>query len=483
MSEKRMKRDPYMWEALTSLVAMLLAIGTAIVKYEADPHIPLLVGALVAAIMGLKAGYSWSEIEQGIIDAITNAVTAVIILSLIGVLIGIWILSGVVPTLLYYGLKILHPSIFLPATVIICSITSVATGSSWGTAGTIGIALIGIGESLGFPLPVVAGAVISGAYFGDKMSPLSDTTNLAPVAAGTDLFTHIRHMTYTTGTAIILTLLIEIGLGFHYSAGTASLESVNEILTTLSSQFNISLILLIPPVLIMGMALKKIPAVPGITVGILAGVVLGIIFQGNNLGDILTAAFSGFTIKSGVETVDNLLTKGGLDSMSYTILIIICAMMFGGIMEATNQLKVIVTAVLKSAKSSGSLIVTTVLTGVAAALILAEQYISVVLTSRMYQQAYRDQGLHPKNLSRAVEDSATITGAIVPWNSCGAYMAATLGVATLAYAPFTFFCWLSPLVSILFGVLGITIHPADPEADESPDASEAGRPPADEEVA
>ncbi|MCP4690858.1 MAG: Na+/H+ antiporter NhaC, partial [Desulfobacterales bacterium] len=302
-------------------------------RYETDAQVPILLGVFVAAMVGLRAGYSWKEVETGMLNGITNSLQAIVILCIIGILIGVWILSGVVPTLLYYGLKILHPKIFLPATLIICSITSLATGSSWGTSGTIGIALIGIGAGLGFPLPIVAGAVLSGAYFGDKMSPLSDTTNMAPAMVGTDLYTHIKHMTFTTGVSYGLTLVIEIVLGFIYGGGEANLESVNQILSGIETQFTVNPILLLPPVIVMLLAFRKIPAVPGIVIGIMAAGVLGAIFQGNTFGKLLAAAYGGYTSASGVEAVDNLLTKGGFQSMMYTISLVICAMMFGGIME------------------------------------------------------------------------------------------------------------------------------------------------------
>ncbi|BBO68657.1 Na+/H+ antiporter NhaC [Desulfosarcina alkanivorans] len=467
METKRTKRDPYFWEALISILGLIVFISLAIVRYETDAHVPILLGVLVAAVVGLKAGFSWKEIETGMLNGITNSLQAIVILAIIGILIGVWILSGVVPTLLYYGLKILHPKIFLPATLIICSITSLATGTSWGTAGTIGIALIGIGEGLGFPLPVVAGAVLSGAYFGDKMSPLSDTTNMAPAMVGTDLYTHIKHMAYTTGVSYALTLVIEIVLGFFYGGGQANLEKVNQILSGIDAQFSVNPLLLIPPVIIIVLAFRKIPAVPGIVIGILAAGFLGAIFQGNTFGDLLSAAYGGYTSSSGVEAVDNLLTKGGFESMMYTVSLVICAMMFGGIMEKTNQVRVVVNVILKKAESTGSLITATVLTAIGSNLILCEQYMAIVMTSKMYAQSYKDKGLHPKNLSRAVEDSATVTANLVPWNSGGAYMAATLGVATIAYLPFNFFCWISPIVSMLYGWLNITIDPLE-EEDELP---------------
>ncbi len=468
MATKREKRDPYLWEALISILGLVLFISLAILRYETDAQVPILLGVLIAAIIGMRAGYSWKEIETGMLNGITNSLQAIVILLIIGILIGVWILSGVVPTMLYYGLKILHPKIFLPAALLICSISSLATGSSWGTSGTIGIALIGIGGGLGFPLPLVAGAVLSGAYFGDKMSPLSDTTNMAPAMVGTDLYTHIKHMTYTTGVSYGITLVIEIVLGFFYGGGQTNLESVNQILVGIDAQFSVNPLLLLPPVIIMVLAFRKIPAVPGIVIGILAAGVLGVIFQRNTFGSLLSAAYGGYTSNSGVEAVDNLLTKGGFESMMYTISLVICAMMFGGIMEKTNQLRVVVSVILKKAQSTGSLITATILTAIGSNLILCDQYMSIVMTGKMYAQSYKDKGLHPKNLSRAIEDSATVTANLVPWNSGGAYQAATLGVPTIAYLPFNFFCWITPIVSILYGWFNITIDPLDEEV-ETPD--------------
>jgi NhaC family Na+:H+ antiporter len=468
MATKREKRDPYLWEALISILGLVFFISLAILRYESDAQVPILLGVLIAAIIGMRAGYSWKEIETGMLSGITNSLQAIVILLIIGILIGVWILSGVVPTMLYYGLKILHPKIFLPAALLICSISSLATGSSWGTSGTIGIALIGIGGGLGFPLPLVAGAVLSGAYFGDKMSPLSDTTNMAPAMVGTDLYTHIKHMTYTTGVSYGITLVIEFVLGFFYGGGQTNLESVYQILAGIDAQFSVNPLLLLPPVIIMVLAFRKIPAVPGIVIGILAAGVLGVIFQRNTFGSLLSAAYGGYTSNSGVEAVDNLLTKGGFESMMYTISLVICAMMFGGIMEKTNQLRVVVSVILKKAQSTGSLITATILTAIGANLILCDQYMSIVMTGKMYAQSYKDKGLHPKNLSRAIEDSATVTANLVPWNSGGAYQAATLGVPTIAYLPFNFFCWITPIVSILYGWFNITIDPLDEEV-ETPD--------------
>lgn len=456
-------RAPTLWEATISLLSLVIGISISIVVYGLDPQIPMLMGVVVASVVALRCGFKWQNIQNGMIRGITNALPAMIILLVVGIMIGIWILSGVVPTLIYYGLTFMSPTIFLPMTLIICAITSLATGTSWGTSGTIGVALMGIGAGLGFPLPVVAGAVLSGAYFGDKMSPLSDTTNLAPAMAGTDLFTHIKHMSYTTGVTITLTLIIEIVLGFRYSSATGDLSQIDLMLTTLDANFVINPVLLLPPLIVLFVSYRKMPAIPGITLGVLAGVLCAVGLQGSGYEAIANAAFGGFSSETGVAEVDELLSRGGLDSMMFTISLIIVAMMFGGVMERTNQLKVIADAILRRAKSTGSLITSTVLTCIGANLILCDQYMAIVMGARTFAPAFRERGLAPENLSRAVEDSATVTANLVPWNSGGAFQSATLGVATLAYLPFNFFCWMSPIVTIVFGYMGWTIYRTNPE--------------------
>jgi NhaC family Na+:H+ antiporter len=423
----------------------------------------MLLGVMVASIVALRCGFDWHTIQNGMVRGITNALPATIILIIVGILIGVWILAGVVPTLIYYGLIILSPVIFLPATLIICALTSLATGTSWGTTGTIGVALMGVGAGLGFPLPLVAGAVLSGAYFGDKMSPLSDTTNMAPALAGTDLFTHIKHMSYTSGVAFGLTFIIEVVIGFQYGGGEGDLQRITTMLMLLDENFTINVVMILPPLVVMVVSYRKMPAIPGITLGVVAGVILAIGLQGADYQSIANAAFSGYEAATGNADVDSLISRGGMNSMMYTISLVIVAMMFGGVMERTNQLKAIADKVLAMANSTGSLILSTVLTCIGANMVLCDQYMAIVMGARTYAQAYRDRGLAPENLSRAVEDSGTVTANLVPWNSGGAYQAATLGVATIAYAPFAFFCWLSPIVTLIFGYMGWTITKLDPE--------------------
>ena len=456
-------RAPTLIEALVSLFSLIAGISVSIAIYGLDPQIPMLLGVIVACGVALRCGFTWDAIQEGMVTGIGNAVPAMIILMIVGILIGVWILAGVVPTLIYYGLEMLSPSVFLPVAVIICAITSLATGTSWGTTGTIGVALMGIGAGLGFPLPIVAGAVLSGSYFGDKISPLSDTTNLAAAMVGTGLFTHVRHMLYTTSVSMGLTLIIEAVLGLRYGGGDGNLERIDIMLATLSDNFVINPVLLLPPLIVLFVSYRRMPAIPGITLGVIAGAICAIGLQGANYQHLVDVAFNGFTAETGVPDVDSLLSRGGLQSMFYTISLIIVAMMFGGVMERTGQLKVIADRILRSVNSTGSLVISTVLTGIGANVILCDQYMAIVMGTRTYVQAYRERGLAPENLSRAVEDSATVTANLVPWNSGGAYQAATLGVATLAYLPFNFFCWLSPLVTILFGFMGWTFNRITPD--------------------
>ncbi|MDR7857375.1 Na+/H+ antiporter NhaC [Tissierella sp.] len=458
MKEKKIARKPYLWEALISFGFLIAVMATSIIKYGADPHIPMLIGTFFAVIIALKIGFTWSEIEKSMFDGIYQALQAVIILSIIGILIGLWLISGVVPSMIYYGLAILKPGIFLVATVLICSVTSLATGTSWGTAGTIGIALMGISTGLGIPAPVAAGAIISGAYFGDKMSPLSDTTNLAPAVSGTDVFTHVKGMIPTTLVSYTITLIIFLIMGFNYANSNTDVSSINAIREGIAANFNISPILLLPPLsVIVAMALKM-PAIPGITVGIVLGGILGAIMQGVDLGSLLSAAYGGYESQTGIQLIDELLSAGGLMGMMYSISLTIIAMMFGGIMEKTGQLEVIVHAILKKVKSVGGLVATTILTCIFSNITMPEQYIAIVVPGRMYARAYREKGLHPKLLSNTLEGAGTVTSALVPWNTCGAFLYGVLGVTAWEYARYAFFNYLTPLIIVIFAFTGLFIY-------------------------
>ncbi len=458
----RTKKEATLLHALIPIIVLVASLSFSILVYEASPHIPLIFSTIIAATMAIFVlGYSWSELEEGIIDTIKMAMQAVLILMVIGSIIGTWILSGTVPTMIYYGLKILSPGIFLVATAIICCIVSLATGSSWTTAGTVGIALLGVGTGLGMPLGMVAGAIVSGAYFGDKMSPLSDTTNLAPAMAGTTLFEHVRHMIYTTAPALLISLVLYAIIGARYAGDNFDINQVNQILTTISESFVISPLLLIPPLVVIIIVVLKVPAIPGLIAGTLLGGLFAAIFQGANLGGIIDAAHYGFTLESGNAIVDELLTGGGLDNMMWTVSLILIALAFGGVMEKTGMLHAVGKTILSFASSTGSLIVATVLTCLAVNLLTGEQYLSLVVPGRMFKDAYAERGIHPKVLSRALEGSGTVTSPLIPWNTCGAFMWTTLGVHPFAYAPYAFFNLLVPIINIIYGYLGITITKLD----------------------
>ena len=436
-------------EALFTFASLTIIMFISIIKYEESPHIPMLIGVFIASLVALKIGYTWKFIENSMIKGISQAMQSIIILAIIGVLIGVWILAGVVPTMIYYGLMILKPSIFLLATVLITSITSLATGTSWGTAGTMGIALMGIASGLGIPAPVTAGAVLSGAYFGDKMSPLSDTTNLAPAMAGTDVFTHIKAMLKPTLIAYGLTLLIFGFLSLKYRGASADLSNVDLIANGLKETFTISPVLLLAPLVVIISIAKKLPAVPGIALGIIIAAILGPIYQDINFGDILSAGLNGYVSNTGLEAVDQLLTTGGLNNMMSSISLTIIAMMFGGIAEETGILEAIVKKFLHRVQSVVGLVISTILTCVFTNASMPEQYISIVVPGRMFKNEYKERNLDPTLLSSTLESGGTVTSAMIPWNTCGTYMSTVLGVSTVHYLPFLFFNLLMPIVQVI----------------------------------
>lgn len=453
------------------LSVSILILPRHVEGFEGTGHLPLVLAAAVGAVVARAYGYRWSDMESGIVDAIRMAMGAMLILLVIGMLIGTWLAAGVVPALIDWGLELLSPAYFLPATCAVCSIVSLVTGSSWSTAGTVGLALVGIGSAMGIDPAMTAGAVVSGAYFGDKLSPLSDTTNLAPAMAGTDLFTHIRHMVWTTGPAWVLAMIGYgvLSLGLEPSHSTDELAAIQ---ATITRNFDPGFVHLLPPLVVVVLVMRRQPALPSLFLGVVLGgfVALG---QGLGVADVLTAASTGFVSHTGNASVDDLLSRGGMMSMASTVLLIMCAMSFGGVMERTGMLGVLAARVLATVKSTASLIATTVLTAFGTNVITADQYISIVVPGRMFADEYRARGLHPKNLSRALEDGGTITSALLPWNTCGAFMTGTLLFAVddktafgflAAYAPYAFLNVLNPLLSIVYGITGFTIERAPAEA-------------------
>jgi len=434
-------------------------------------QIALVLSAAFCSLLAARRGTQWDTILEGIKNSVSDALPALLILLLIGSLAGTWLISGIVPAMIYYGLQIINPTYFLLAACIVSAIISVATGSSWSTIATIGVALLGIGQALGISEAMVAGAIISGAYFGDKMSPLSDTTNLAPAMAGTDLVTHIRYMTYTTLPSILITLIIFLFLGFNLDASNSP-NDIKVILTALQSKFYISPILFLVPISVIFLIVKKIPAIPALFAGTLLGGLAAIIFQPEIIIDLgssanyfksafitlINAMSSDTSIVTDNELINGLLSTGGMYGMLNTVWLIICAMCFGGAMEASGFLKCISDSLMKLATNTASLIATTTGTCIFFNMTASDQYLAIVVPGKMFKDAYKDQGLAPENLSRTLEDSGTVTSVLIPWNTCGATQASILGVSTLTYLPYCFFNIISPFMTMLYAIVGYKIR-------------------------
>lgn len=452
-----MKKEMSFKLAIIPMAVLVAVMGVTVIILEQGPHIPLIVGTCVAAIIAWRAGYTWKEIEEAMYKGIRLALPAILIIILIGLTIGSWIGGGVVATMIYYGLKIITPSMFLVSITVICAIVSLAIGSSWSTMGTVGVAGMGIGLSMGIPAPMIAGAVISGSYFGDKMSPLSDTTNLASGLAGTDLFVHIRHMLYTTIPGLAIALAVYWYLGKDFGKAGVDVADISQTIKVLGENFVISPFLLAIPLVVILLVAKKVPAIPALIAGIALGFAAQVFVQDGSLAGAVTALQSGYEIKTGNDMVDELFNRGGLDSMMYTVSMAMVAMAFGGILENTGMLHAIVNQILKLAKTSGSMVASTVVSCFATNATCSEQYISIVVPSRMYSKVYREKGLHPKNLSRALEDGGTLTSVFFPWNTCGVFIFGALGVHAFDYAPYAVFNFAVPILSIIYALTGFTI--------------------------
>ena len=484
MQEELDRREPSIILCLIPIVFLIALMIFNVLLFKDNAtygpnQIALSLSALVAGLIGVAVlQISYRFLEAQIIKSIGMALQAVLILFVVGSLISIWIASGIVPLMIYYGLEIINPSVFLFVSCVVSCIVALCTGSSWSTSGTIGIALIAIGQTFNVPEGMVAGAVISGAYFGDKMSPLSDTTNLAPAMAGTDLFTHIRHMVYSSGPAIGLSLVGFLILGFFYQGDSLSDNAIAEVQGVIQTNFNLNLLLLAVPLLVVTMVALRIPALPALVFGVLLGCLAAVVFQRELLTTMLDDNFTlggayqlligvaadGFNIETGNEVIDGLFSRGGMSSMLNTIWLIITAMLFGGMLEACGMLQKLANSILAGAQGAGTLIGATIATCVFMNATASDQYIAIVVPARMFRSAYVKFGLHPKNLSRAVEDAGTVTSVLIPWNSGGAFHSGVLGVSTLSYLPFCFFNILSPVVSIFLGALNLTITRINLEA-------------------
>lgn len=472
-----MKREASLFTALFPILILIGMLTLNVLFFEdtlSGPNqIALFLAAAIAAVIAIRLGYDWEGIKNKVVSTIGSAMPSILILLLIGSLAGTWMISGVVPAMIYYGLDIISPKIFLITAVVVSAIVSVATGSSWSTIATIGVALLGIGKAIGINEAVVAGAIISGAYFGDKMSPLSDTTNLAPAMAGTDLFTHIRYMIYTTIPSMTITLIIFLIIGFSYdfSGATVNVENVK---TAIDDTFSTNPLLFLVPAILLSIIAFKVPPLPALLAGTLLGGIFAVIFQPEIITQIaadksdnfakasyfsvMQAMFGDVSLKTPDETVNDLLSTSGMRGMLDTVWLILTAMVFGGVMESAGFLKRITKPIIKYAKSTGSLVASTVGTCIFFNTTASDQYMALVVPGRMYKNNYKEKGLKPEVLSRTLEDSGTMTSVLIPWNTCGATQSRVLGVDTWAYAPYAFFNIISPFMTILFAYLNIKIR-------------------------
>jgi NhaC family Na+:H+ antiporter len=476
MIEQEQKQKPTLFDALFPIMVLLCLLFLAVYYFGDDSssgpnQIALMLCAGIACIIGLKNGYQRKDIEQGIVKGISLTLGAILILLVVGSLIGTWLLAGTVPTMIYFGLQILTPEYFYVSCCVICALVALCIGSSWTVAATIGVALMGVATGLDASPAITAGAIISGAYFGDKLSPLSDTTNLAPAIAGTELFTHIRYMLWSTIPSFIVALIVFLFLGLNSSNSIESV-AIDQLLQSLEQEFFIAWYLLLPLAVTLTLAVKKIPAFPAIGIGALVGALWAILFQqplilsfaeqgvstlSANIMVIWQAMYAGVSLDSGNAMIDSLLSGGGMASMLNTIWLIITAMTFGSIMERVGLLHKVVQSLMRFSKSTGSLIVTTITTAFGTNCVAADQYIAIVMPGRMFKQEYKQRQLAPENLSRALEDGGTVTSVLIPWNTCGAYMQSVLLVSPLEYAVYCVFNWLTPLIGITFASVGFKI--------------------------
>tara|TARA_B100001564_G_scaffold355899_1_gene369058 strand:- start:74 stop:1516 length:1443 start_codon:yes stop_codon:yes gene_type:complete len=474
-------RSMPLWVAVVPVALLVALLGADVVFFGEDSsygsnQIALLLAALAAGGLGMARGIKWDTIRDSIASSIGTATEAILILLLIGALSGTWLLAGIIPAFIHYGMMILQPEIFLFAACIVCAVLSLATGSSWGTVGTVGIALVGIGQALGLSEGWVAGAILSGAYFGDKMSPLSDTTNLAPAVAGTDLITHIRYMAYTTGPSIGIALLVFLCVGLGGGAADGGADLAPGFAEAVSGAFHIHPGLFVAPLAVLVMIARKVPAAPALFIGVLLGALTAVVFQpevvravaGEDWGFAAAAYIASMqamalevTITTGHDLADELLSSSGMAGMLNTVWLIVCAMTFGAVLQATGMLARLTEALVGGVNSVLGLVGRTVGACLAFNILASDQYIAIVVPGKMLGDAYRDQDLAPENLSRTLEDAGTVTSVLIPWNTCGVAQSGILGVATLAYAPYCIFNWISPLMTMLVAGLGWKVRRLD----------------------
>ena len=472
VTEKEMGKKIPMWQILLVIVLALTVIIYSIFFSYGELHMPMILAAVIAAIVGALNKWKWSFMEAGMIAGISRSMQACLILLLVGILISTWKAGGIIPSMIYYGLNIINPAYFLVTVCLLCSFISLCIGSSYTTAGTIGVAMIGISIGIGVNPAMTAGAVVAGSYFGDKMSPLSDTTNLAPAVAGSNVFEHIRHMIYTTGPSYIISLGIYLIIGRGAADASLSLGLSDTLQEEILNEFVISPLLLLPVLILVAAVFFKVPVLPAMFVGVFSGLICMGAVQGIGVVDWFSIMHYGYEASSTAVltadyTVADIVGGGGFDYMLWTVSIVLCSMSFSGVLEATGMLSSVAEGILKFAKKDGTLILVTVSSCIFINLICADQYLAIILPGRMYKEAFEDRKLKNKNLSRALEDSATLTSPLIPWNVCGATMGGFLGVSAIQYAPYAVLNWINPIVSVIYGFTGITMEKMSDDEYES----------------
>ncbi len=447
---------PY-WLALTPIIITGIALGFSVFVFEAEPHFSLLLGAAAAGLCAYFYGYTWDTIKKGFKDAISRTIPSLIILLIIGMLMAVWIASGIVPALMYFGFDFFVARWFLPLILLFSAFMALITGSSWSTIGTIGVAAMGVSEGLGIPLAMSAGAVVSGSFFGDKLSPMSDSTNLTPSVLGVNLYDHIRHMLYTTLPALGLSALVFTIMGFM-AAGNGNQGDVSMYTDGITQHFNLSLWLFLPPAIVVFLIVKKVPAIPSLLTGVVLGGIAYLIVQGGNFSTLLDSIHSGYVLDSGNKELNELFSRGGMESMYNVIALALVSLAFGGIMDRTGMLHSIVLLLSRFVNTIGNLTLTVLGTSVFVNIFGANQYLAVILPGQMFEECYRDKSLKLKNLTRTLEAGGTLTAPLIPWNSSAVFIYSALGVSATAYAPYAVLCWITPIVAGIFGYAGITMH-------------------------
>lgn len=469
------RKKPTLAQALTPIIFMVvaLALGYGVFKINAESII--ISSAFIAGIIALKLGYTWEDMQNAIIEKIASALPATLILWSVGLLIGALVYSGAVPMIIYYGVQMINPKLILVTAFLSSAILSIVTGTSWGAAGTIGVAMMGIAGGLGVSLPATAGAVVSGAFFGDKLSPLSDTTNLAPMAAGSELYEHIKHMLYTTVPASLVALVVYLFVGFSASGDLVRPDSVQLMMDQLDTMFNFNIVLLLPFILVILGSVKKWPTIPTMLGTSLLTVVLGAVVQGFNVVDGFTSLISGFDITmtgftgTPTEEVIKLINRGGVASVTSTTVLIFCAMGFAGIVSVSGMLDVVLDLLMSKVKSTAGIIISTIVSCFTVAFVTGSSYLSILVPGELFKDVYPKKNLHPKNLSRTLEDSGTVLVPLIPWSAAGAYMAATLGVDTLEYLPWAIMNYSGMIFAIIFAITGFGIAKLDKDPNEKED--------------